>query len=243
MSDRETTLRKNLQRHGGQRGDGMKTHLLQPTVNSQAIVHLSKGQAVTDSLAIAREFGRRHDNVLQSIDALIEDGTINDLEFKAVKYRDVKGEQRRMIELTERGALIAMPFIGGRNSRVGQVRLVDAFLGMRDELAAQSGDWYDSRKKVSTGYQMMSDALQEVDDGKVTSWHHYANEAKLVNWVLFGRFEAVNRDGMEQPDLVLMDKVEAKNAIWIARGRTYDQRKAALPVYLDSLRTKQVRIA
>lgn len=136
-----------------------------------------------------------------------------------------------------------MPFIGGRNSRAGQVRLVNAFLALRDELAEHAGDWSDARKKVSAGYAMMSDALQEVraDDGKATSAHHYANEARLINWVLFGRFEGVDRNDLAKADLALMEKVEGKNAIWIARGRTYDQRKAALPGYLLSLHAKRIR--
>ncbi len=208
-----------------------------------AIVHLHLGRPVTDSLAIAREFQRRHDNVLQKLNDLIETGTISRLDFKDANYTDEQGKQRRMIELTERGALIAMPFIGGRNSRAGQVRLVDAFMALRDNLAEDAGDWADSRKKVSAGFAMMCDTVQEVraDDGKATCAHHYANEAKLVNWVLFGRFEAVNRDQMAQADLVLMDKVEARNAIWIARGRTYAERKAALPAYLVTLSTRRIR--
>lgn len=210
---------------------------------SGALVHFHMGKPITDSLAIAQEFASRHDNVLQKLDGLIADGTINRLDFKAAEYTDTKGEQRRMIELTERGALIAMPFIGGRNSRAGQVRLVDAFMALRTKLAEQVSDWSDSRKKVSTGYAMMCDTVHEVraDDGKPTSAYHYANEAKLVNWVLFGRFKAIERDDMAQADLVLMDKLEAKNAIWIARGRTYAERKATLPAYLAALRTKRIR--
>lgn len=211
-----------------------------------ALVHLHQGKPVTDSLAISREFASRHDNVLQKLDSLIADGTINRLDFKAVEYTDAKGERRRMIELTERGALIAMPFIGGRNSRAGQVRLVDAFMALRDEMAGHHvGDWSGSRKKVSTSYQDMCDALHEVRTGagKPTTEHHYANESKLVNWVLFGRFEAVERDDLAQNDLALMERVEARNAMWIAGGRTYDERKAALPGYLQSLRSKCARIA
>lgn len=207
------------------------------------LVHLHLGRPVTDSLAIAKEFHRRHDNVLQKLDELIEHGTISRLDFKDANYTDEQGKQRRMIELTERGALIAMPFIGGRNSRAGQVRLVDAFMALRDKLAEDAGDWADSRNKVSAGFAMMCDTVQEVraDDGKATCAHHYANEAKLVNWVLFGRFEAINRDHMTQADLVMMEKVEAKNAIWIARGRSYAERKAALPAFLATLRTRRIR--
>ena len=211
-----------------------------------ALVHIHQGKPVTDSRIIASEFKRRHDNVLQTLDSLIADSTINRLDFKAVEYIDAKGERRRMIELTERGALIAMPFVGGRNSRTGQVRLVDAFMALRDELTGhQQADWSSSRKKVSTSFQDMCDALHEVraEAGKATTAHHYATEAKLVNWVLFGRFEAVERDELQQADLTLMERVEARNALWIARGRTYDQRKAALPGFLASVRTKPARIA
>jgi Rha family phage regulatory protein len=206
------------------------------------LVHLHKGQPVTDSLTIATEFQRSHKNVLRSLDALIADGTISRLNFKPRDYLDERGKKQRLVELSERGALIAMPFIGGRNSRAGQVRLVDAFLTLRAELGEQSGGWSESRKKVSVGYAIMSDALQEVraDDGKTTGPHHYANEAKLVNWVLFGRFEGIDRDALERADLALMEKVEARNAIWIARGRTYDQRKEALPAFVQSLRAKRI---
>jgi Rha family phage regulatory protein len=106
------------------------------------IVHLQQGVPVTDSMAIARECGRRHDGVLQSLDTLIEDGTISRLEFKPRDYVDARGKKRRMIELTEPGALIAMPFIGGRTARIGRIKMGSAFLAMRDELADQQrGNW------------------------------------------------------------------------------------------------------
>lgn len=212
---------------------------------SNAIVHLHLGKPVTDSLAIAREFLRRHDNVLQSLDSLIADGTIGRLEFKVSSYMNEQRKKQRMIQLTEAGALIAMPFIGGRNSRAGQRRLVTAFLTLRDELAMQqSGDWADSRRKVATGFQLVCDTLKEVraDQGKTTLPHHYINESKLINFVLFGRFESVDREGMAQADIDLLDKVEARDMFLIARGRTYGERKAALPTYLQSLRAKSKKI-
>lgn len=217
-----------------------------PAPAAGTLVHIHQGKPVTDSLAVSREFASRHDNVLQKLDSLIADGTINHLDFKAVEYTDAKGERRRTIELTERGALIAMPLIGGRNSRAGQVRLVDAFMALRAELAGRHlGDWSGSRKKVSTSYQDMCDALHEVRAlaGKATSAHHYATEAKLINWVLFGRFEAVDRDDLGQSDLALMERAEARNAVLIAMGRSYDERKAMLPGFLASIGAKRGRIA
>lgn len=101
---------------------------------SVALVHFRNGVPVTDSPTIAREFVRRHANVLRELDSLISDGTISQLDFESAEYLDHQGKPRRMIELTERGALIAIPFMGGRNSRLGQVRLVEAFLAMRSVL-------------------------------------------------------------------------------------------------------------
>lgn len=98
------------------------------------------GKIVTDSLTISNEFDRSHAHVLRSLDKLIANGRLNQSksgsvdDFNVTEYRDAKGEMRRMIELTERGALIAMPFIGGSKSEEGQVRLVDAFTSMREEL-------------------------------------------------------------------------------------------------------------
>jgi Rha family phage regulatory protein len=107
---------------------------------STDLVRVTAGAAVTDSLVIAQAFGRAHKNVLSSLDGLISDGTINGLDFKPVQYRDGKGERRRAIELTERGALIAMPFIGGARAREGQVRLVDAFMMLRERQSPSMGN-------------------------------------------------------------------------------------------------------
>lgn len=212
---------------------------------SCAIVHMYQGKPVTDSLTIAREFSRRHDNVLQSLDSLIGDGTIGRLEFKESSYLNEQRKKQRMIQLTKRGALIAMPFIGGKNSRAGQRRLVDAFMDLSAQLAAQHGeDWAGSRRKVATSFQRVCDTLKEVraDQGKETAPHHYATEAKLINWVLFGRFEAVDREGLAPSDIKLMSQVEDRDAFLIARGRTYGERKAELPGFLLSIRAKQGRI-
>lgn len=222
-----------------------RSHKCKPVSTSGALVHFREGKPVTDSLVIAGEFKRRHDNVLQSLDALVADGTISRLDSKERDYTDERGKTQRMIELTERGALIAMPFVGGKNSRAGQVRLVDAFMALRAELAGRNlGDWSNSREKVSTSYQDMCEALSEVREsaGKSTSAHHYANESRLVNWVLFGSFEAIDRDTLAQADLEMMERVETRNAILIALGHSYGQRKAALPEFLTAIRAKHMRV-
>ena len=212
--------------------------------DQHCLVSLSKGKAVTDSLAVAMEFGRRHDNVLQSLDGLIKDGTINRLEFKAVKFIDAKGEQRRKIELSERGALIAMPFIGGRNSRIGQAKLVNAFLAMREALANQA-PWVESRQAAATSYLAMCEALQETRaaQGKPTKNYHYSNEAHMLNQALFGVYGAIDRTTLASKECTLLGKMEYKNAILISAGKSRSERKHSLHIYALNLRVVALRQA
>jgi Rha family phage regulatory protein len=203
------------------------------------IVHLSSGKPVTDSLAISREFGRRHDNVMQSIGRLIEDGTISRLEFKERDYIDDRGKKQRMIELSECDALIAMPFIGGKKSRQGQVVLVDGFMTLRDELAIQSNTWQDSRNSVSAGFLAVMAALQAIrsESGKSTQARNYMNEAKMINKIVFGVSGKVDRSQRSREELKVLDEVERKDAYLIARGFDYFERKEQLQKHAEALIT------
>jgi Rha family phage regulatory protein len=117
----------------------MKTDLRHsPNLTYCPVVADDQGQLWTDSLIIAEAFDREHRNVTRSIEQLITDGTIDALNFERISYLDSMNRAKRAIRLDERGFLIAMPFIGGRQARQGQVRLVDAFLALREELARQT---------------------------------------------------------------------------------------------------------
>jgi Rha family phage regulatory protein len=95
------------------------------------LINIVNNEAHTDTLVIAEQFGRRHDNVLRTIKELTEGGTLGALEIEGTSYIDSQNKLRPMYTLTERGFLIAMPFIGGSKAREGQVRLVDAFMAGR----------------------------------------------------------------------------------------------------------------
>jgi Rha family phage regulatory protein len=209
---------------------------LTPSIQS-AIVHLSKGKPVTDSLAIAREFGRPHKNVMQSIDALIASDTISRLEFKPRDYVDDRGKTQRMIELTERGALIAMPFIGGKKSRQGQVVLVDGFLKLREELLRHSDTWLEARNSASASFLAVMDALHAMrtEAGKLTQARNYMNESKMMNKIVFGVAGKVDRSRRSTAEIKLLDSIERKNAYLIARGYDYFERKDLLRKYTDIL--------
>ncbi|MCR6581608.1 Rha family transcriptional regulator [Campylobacter insulaenigrae] len=66
----------------------------------------------TTSLIIANVFEKRHDNIIAQIKALPQD-EFNALNFKAVEYKDKKGELRPCYNLTRDGfSLLVMGFTG-----------------------------------------------------------------------------------------------------------------------------------
>jgi Rha family phage regulatory protein len=118
-----------------------------PKAQFSLIIHGSNNQIAIDSRVIAKQFGRRHDNVLQTVRRLIKNQTISALDCKEREYL-VRGKKQPCFELNERGFLIAMPFIGGHNSEQGQVVLVDAFLNFKRQLEKQS------KLRETEGYQL-----------------------------------------------------------------------------------------
>ena len=111
------------------------------------IIHGGKNQICVDSRDIAKEFGRQHKNVLQTMDGLLAEGIISRLESKPCSYAKL-GRKHRCFELNKAGFLKAMPFIGGRKSREGQRRFVDEFLRIEAALDRQS------KERASLAYQV-----------------------------------------------------------------------------------------
>jgi phage regulator Rha-like protein len=116
---------------------GSKNEKQQINCTTNLIIHGYNNQVCIDSRDLAKEFGRAHKNVLQTLDDLLTDGTISWLESKPRNYKK-RGKEYRCFELNKAGFLKAMPFIGGRKSRDGQKRLVDEFLKLELKLERQS---------------------------------------------------------------------------------------------------------
>ncbi|MSP27499.1 MAG: hypothetical protein EXR80_03400 [Methylococcales bacterium] len=112
------------------------------------IIHGTNRHITIDSRSIAEVFERPHKNVLQTLDSLIEDGIISRLESMLSDYVK-RGKTYRCYELNEAGFLKAMPFIGGKQSKEGQKRLVDEFLSLRQRLDKQS------KVRESQAFQMV----------------------------------------------------------------------------------------
>lgn len=91
-------------------------------------------------------------------------------------------------------------------------------------------DWGMLRHASKSSNKVANQILQMVrhEQGKETSHFHYANEAKLVNYALTGKFDAINRDELSTDELDLLSALENRNSVLIGREVDRETRKEIL---------------
>jgi Rha family phage regulatory protein len=209
---------------------------------------LDKGgeQLWTTSLDLAEKFGKRHDNILQSIREMECSGAFRLLNFQESDYLDIRGKTQPLFMITRDGfTLLAMGFTG-KKAIHWKERYIAAFNAMEKKIladgraAARQGrmEWQKARLEGKTGFKVMNEALRLVreEQGKLAQSHHYSNEARLINWAASGKFSKLDRDSLTTPELDLLAKLEVKNSVLISRSLGYRERKAILEQYAIDLR-------
>lgn len=96
----------------------------------------------------------------------------------------------------------------------------------------EQADWKALRHEAASSYKVMSamlDAKRQLD-GKKTKPFHYANEAKLVNWVITGKFKPIDRAELTTTELDLLAKLETMNTLLIGQGISREDRKVKLSI-------------
>lgn len=96
------------------------------------------------------------------------------------------------------------------------------------------------RHEAASSFKVMQSVLQLVreEQGKATASHHYSNEARLINFVISRKFQAIDRDQLTCGELDLLAKLEEKNAVLLGRGVDYDSRKKVLEQFALDVREK-----
>lgn len=188
------------------------------------------GEVVTTSLLIAEKFNKRHDRVLRKIESM-SDEVFSHLKIGVAEYLDEQGKPRKMYRLNRDAfSFIAMGFTGKEADR-WKLAFIDAFNQMEQHLRNMlKQEWVEHRDRAALQHQMMSHTLQEVRKlhGKVTAPYHYANESKLVNWALTGKFQKVERSLLSEESLALLASLETYNAVLLGAGHDRETRKALL---------------
>ncbi|EMQ4858704.1 Rha family transcriptional regulator [Morganella morganii] len=210
------------------------------------LIKKSHGHPVVTTDVIANEFGRQHKNVLQDVRNLVESGHLGELDFKPSSYISKQSKELPCYELTERGFLIVMPFIGGEKAKDGQVRLVDSFIQFREK-AAKEAQVQVERNVARVEYKPMTDAVKQskVDEGKDPAPYHFSNEADLINRIVLGTSSAKFRkdkdigktepirDYLSHQQIRAITELQRANTVFITMGWDFEQRKGTLTGLFD----------
>lgn len=205
------------------------------------LIKIIKGTPVVSTDVIAIEFGRRHDNVMQNIRSLIDSEHLGVLDFKESSYINKQNKPQPCYELTERGFLIAMPFIGGDKARDGQVKLVDSFIQYREK-AKREAAIQAERDLARVEYRPMTNAIKisKEAEGKEAEHYHFSNEANLINRIVLGatsaKFRKENeigkaeaiRDYLTAEQIRAITELQRADTVFINMGWDFEKRKSEL---------------
>jgi anti-repressor protein len=98
------------------------------------LVFIENNRPLTDSVTVSETFGKRHADVLRSIENLECSQEFNERNFASVDYKDAKGESRPKYLITQDGfSFLVMGYTGKEAARFKEM-YIGEFNRMRDEL-------------------------------------------------------------------------------------------------------------
>jgi phage regulator Rha-like protein len=205
-------------------------------LQGQRLVEVHGQRLTTTSLIVAELFGRKHSHVLKSLEKIS-----TRIKIVPSEYRDSSGRANKVYILDERQFLIAMPFIGGKKSVEGQVRLVDEFLRLKKVLNEPGRKAEIAAKRDSaSGMSDMLRFLRE-SDGKETLPRHYLNEHLFCNRALTGVWEPLDEADLDVYDTRLLAAIRLQNTLLMARYPRQSDRRALLDEFVADYRAKHPR--
>lgn len=204
------------------------------TASADPVIHVCRNRVTTSSLNVAKDFHKRHDNVLRSI-GNIHDVEFTRLNFEEIFYKDSYGRKQAAYEMTKDGfALLAMGFTG-KKAEEFKIRYINAFNRMLSDLPADREAAIFAKR---IAHQGMADAIKfsREQEGKDVKPHHFMNENRLCNWAAFGRFKFIDESVLTAPEAKLLERVRNYNETLIFDGIDYHARKAMLSAYAERQR-------
>lgn len=189
----------------------------------------------TTSHVVADKFGKRHSNVIRSIENLECSSEFSQLNFEQRDFFDERGKLQKTYDISRDGfSILAMGFTG-KGAAKWKEQFIAAFGNMERELLRIANRKSDPALKIANGEKsaaaiLMTDCLQDAraEVGKETKSHHYATEHSLCSWVLTGSFGSLNPNKLDVLSMRRMAKIRQRNAVLIIKCLDYKKRKFQL---------------
>lgn len=137
-------------------------------------------------------------------------------------YKDARGRVQKCYMLPKRECeLMVMS-----ESLEVQARVYDRLAALQ----SKAEDHKRLRHEAAASFKVMAQVLllRRNQDGKKCAPHHFMNEARMINHALTGEFKGLNRDDLTIEQLDALAKLEVNNAVLIASGRPYQDRKVEI---------------
>ena len=114
------------------------TDLILTEADYRELVSCDGDEPTTDSVRVAKRFGKRHDNVLRTIDNIKCSANFRLLNFEETSYIDEQGKVYRMFNMTKDGFMFVVMGFTGEKAAACKEAVIEAFNRMARELQDRS---------------------------------------------------------------------------------------------------------
>lgn len=163
------------------------TDLILTEDDYRQLVQAHDGRPVTDSLKVADKFGKRHDNVLRSIDNLGCSAKFRLLNFEESSYINEQGKEQRMFSMTKDGFMFLVMGFTGSKAGVWKEAFIEAFNWLIDQLANRQISFDQRRNEILLEYKQKKGMASMA--GKLM--RHWQLEKPIIE----GEMLAIEQDG------------------------------------------------
>ncbi|MBF0524738.1 MAG: Rha family transcriptional regulator [Deltaproteobacteria bacterium] len=202
---------------------------LVPSNRPTSLVTLKKNVPTTTSLIIAQAFGKKHKNILQRIEKLLNGGGNEGfyrLNFQPVAYRDAKGENRPMYEISKTGFMVFVQKLAGPKAESIRIQFAQAFEAMERVITRRfTGDWRQARVEGKETRRELTDVVQRFieyakSQGSRNAGWYYCNLTRAAYRALFNWNRPIEgvRDSLSRSQLRLLDSAEMLIKDTLLRG-------------------------
>lgn len=208
----------------------------------------------TTSLNVAGVFGKRHDNLLQTIRNMECSEEFRLLNFKEATYADDQGKDRPMYIMTRDGFTLLVMGFTGKKAMAFKEAYIKAFNRMEQKLKKLQTE---EQKRIAIreagklARRTMTDEIRDSGENERMHGHGYSTYTQLSHKVALG--ENLNatkkrlgvskkenvRDRLNSDELKQLDAVEGTVRNLLAMGLKYDAVKAVL----ETMQTRRKELA
>lgn len=141
---------------------------MNPISNLSEFVMVAGNQPVTDSRKVAKHFGKRHDNVLRDVRALIADaGEWGSLNFEETPFVETQnGQTYDCYRMTKDGFMLLVMGFSGKKALAVKLAFIKAFNVMADLL--RNGLW--QRRMDAEAAYLAGKGQASVDGRSLCRW-------------------------------------------------------------------------